>query len=262
MRQAIRLALRFRSRLLAVAFLAAALLLPAAASAAEAVDLLLVFAVDVSRSIDQDKFQLQRDGYASAITNPRVIEAIRSGPHHRIAVAFVEWSGIGDQKVVIDWTVIGDAASAQQFASALAEAPRSFQNRTSISGAIEFSMAQLDKAPFDAPRRTIDISGDGTNNAGRDVRVARDEAVGRGVTINGLVIMSEHPMSWNAEHTNPQGGLAKYYETNVIGGPGAFVMVAQNFNSFGQAIINKMIAEIAAGGLPGPVKPRMAHRAR
>ena len=260
MRQAIRLALRFRLRPLAAALVVAALLVPVAASAAETVDLLLVFAVDVSRSIDQDKFQLQRDGYASAISNPRVLEAIRSGPHHRIAVSFVEWSGIGAQKVVIDWTLIQDAASAQQFASALAEAPRSFQDRTSISGAIEFSMAELDKAPFDAPRRTIDISGDGTNNAGRDVRLTRDEALAKGVTINGLVILSEHPLSWNAEHTNPPGGLAKYYETNVIGGPGAFVMVAQNFNSFGQAIINKMIAEIASGGEQIPHKPRMAHR--
>jgi uncharacterized protein DUF1194 len=242
MRRAIRLALRFS----AVALTAAAVLVPAAAAAAEAVDLLLVFAVDVSRSIDQDKFQLQRDGYAAAITNPRVLDAIRSGPHHRIAVSFIEWSGIGAQKVVIDWTLIGDAASAKQFASALAESPRSFQDRTSISGAIDFAMAQLDKAPFDAPRRAIDVSGDGTNNAGRDVRLARDEALAKGVTINGLVILSEHPLSWNAEHTNPPGGLDKYYETNVIGGPGAFVMMAQNFNSFGQAIMNKMIAEIAA----------------
>jgi hypothetical protein len=261
MRQAIRLALRFRSRLLAAALLATALLVPAAASAAEAVDLLLVFAVDVSRSIDQDKFQLQRDGYAAAMTNPRVIDAIRSGPHHRIAVSLIEWSGIGAQKVVVDWTMIQDAASAQQFAAALAEAPRSFQDRTSISGAIEFSMAQLDKAPFDAPRRTIDVSGDGANNAGRDVRLARDEAVAKNVTINGLVILSEHPLSWNVEHTNPPGGLAKYYETNVVGGPGAFVMVAQNFNSFGQAIMNKMIAEIAAGGQASS-KPRMADRGR
>ena len=191
-----------------------------------------------------------------------MIEAIRSGPHHRIAVTFLEWSGIGRQKVVIDWTVIQDAASAQQFASALAEAPRSFQDRTSISGAIEFSMAQLDKAPFDAPRHTIDVSGDGTNNAGRDVRLTRDEAVAKGATINGLVILSEHPLSWNAEHTNPPGGLAKYYETNVIGGPGAFVMVAQNFNSFGQAIINKMIAEIASGGEQAPRERRLARRGR
>jgi hypothetical protein len=213
--------------------------------AAEEVDLLLIFAADVSRSIDQDKFQLQRDGYAAAITNPRVLEAIRSGPHHRIAASFIEWSGFGAQKVVIDWTVIQDTASAQQFAAQLAESPRSFADRTSISGAIDFSMAHFTQASFAAPRRIIDVSGDGTNNAGRDVKAARDEALAKGVTINGLVILSERPLSWNAEHTNPPGGLDKYYENNVIGGPGAFVLVAQNFNSFGQAIINKMVAEIA-----------------
>ena len=229
--------------LLAVA--AAVALAAAAASAADAVDLLLVFAADVSRSIDQQKFQLQRDGYAAAITNPRVLEAIRSGPHHRIAVCFVEWSGAGAQKVLIDWTVIADVTTAQQFASQLAEAPRSFADRTSISGAIEFAMVQIERSPFEAARRTIDVSGDGTNNAGREVKLARDEALAKGVTINGLVILSERPLSWNAEHTNPPGGLDKYYQDNVVGGPGAFVMVAENFNSFGQAIINKMIAEIA-----------------
>jgi len=234
--------------LLAAALLAPTLLAPRLASAAEAVDLLLVFAADVSRSIDQEKFQLQRDGYAAAITNPRVLDAVRSGPHHRIAVCFVEWSGIGAQKLLIDWTVIQDAKSAQQFAAQLAEAPRSFADRTSISGAIDFAMAQLERSPFEAGRRTIDVSGDGTNNAGRDVKLARDEALAKGVTINGLVILSDHPLSWNAEHTNPPGGLDRYYQDNVIGGPGAFVMVAQNFNSFGQAIMNKMIAEIAAVG--------------
>src|SRR5262249_2030054 len=158
----------------------------------------------------------------------------------------VEWSGIGAQKLLIDWTVIHDMASAQQFAAQLAEAPRSFADRTSISGAIEFAMAQLDKAPFEATRRTIDVSGDGTTNAGRDVTLAREQALAKGVPIKGLVILSEHPVAWNAEHTNPPGGLDKYYENNVVGGPGAFVMVAKNFNSFGQAIINKMIAEIAS----------------
>jgi uncharacterized protein DUF1194 len=234
------------TRILGAALLAAALLAPRIAAAAEAVDLLLVFAADVSRSIDQEKFQLQRDGYAAAITNPRVLDAIRSGPHHRIAICFVEWSGAGAQKLLIDWTVISDTASAQQFASQLAEAPRSFADRTSISGAIEFAMTEMEKAPFEAPRRTIDVSGDGTNNAGREVKLARDEALAKGVTINGLVILSDRPLSWNAEHTNPPGGLDKYYQDNVIGGPGAFVMVAENFNSFGQAIINKMIAEIAS----------------
>ncbi len=146
---------------------------------------------------------------------------------------------------MIDWTVIRDNATAQQFASQIVEAPRSFADRTSISGGIEFAMQQLARAPFEASRRTIDVSGDGTNNAGRDVRLARDEAVAKGITINGLVILSDRPLSWNAEHTNPPGGLDNYYRENVIGGPGGFVMVAENFNSFGQAIINKMIAEIA-----------------
>lgn len=239
MRRTIRSVIRFAATVLMTAVTLAA------ASAAEPVDLLLVFAADVSRSVDQQKFQLQRDGYAAAITNPRVLDAVRSGPHHRIAICFVEWSGIGAQKVVIGWTVVSDTASAQQFASQLVEAPRSFADRTSISGAIEFAMAQLESAPFEAPRRTIDVSGDGTNNAGRDVRLARDEVVAKGVTVNGLVILSDRPLSWNAEHTNPPGGLDKYYQDNVVGGPGAFVMVAQDFNSFGQAIINKMIAEIA-----------------
>ena len=106
-------------------------------------------------------------------------------------------------------------------------------------------MAQLERAPFQAARRTIDVSGDGTNNSGRDVTLARDEAIAKGVTINGLVILSERPMAWNPEHTNPPGGLVNYFRDNVIGGPGAFVIVAENFKSFGQAIIKKLIAEIA-----------------
>ena len=106
-------------------------------------------------------------------------------------------------------------------------------------------LRHLDRAPFHSSRRTIDISGDGTNNSGRDVTDARDAALARGVTINGLVILSERPMSWNADHTNPPGGLDNYYRNNVIGGPGAFVMVAEDFNSFGQAILNKLVAEIA-----------------
>jgi hypothetical protein len=223
----------------------AAILVPAAARAAEDVDLLLVLAVDVSRSIDATKFQLQREGYAAAVADPHVLDAVRTGRTGRIGLTFVEWSGVGAQKVVIDWTTIGDADSAKGFGDRLLEAPRSFADRTSISGAIEFAMGQLDKAPYAAARRTIDVSGDGTNNAGRDVAMLRDEAVAKGITINGLVILSDNPMSWNPDHTNPPGGLANYYRNNVVGGPSAFVMVAENFNSFGQAIIKKMIAEVA-----------------
>ena len=217
-----------------------------AARAAEEVDLLLVLSSDVSRSIDAPKFKLQRDGYAAAIMNPRVIQAIRSGALGKIAISLVEWSGVGAQKIVIDWAIIRDEATAKDFSAQVIEAPRAFADRTSISGGIDFAMAQLARAPFQVNRRTIDVSGDGTNNSGREVTDARDEALAKGVTINGLVILSERPMSWNADHTNPPGGLDAYYRSNVIGGPGSFVMVAENFNSFGQAILNKLIAEIAS----------------
>jgi hypothetical protein len=218
-----------------------------AARANEAVDLLLVLASDVSRSVDEPKFQLQRSGYATALTNPRVLEAIKSGANGRIAVIFVEWSGALSQKVVIDWTTISDEPSARQFGDRIMEAPRSFADRTSISAGIDFSMQQLDRAPYEGTRRTIDVSGDGTNNAGRDVTTARDEALAKGVTINGLVILTDTPSAWNPDHTNPAVGLANYYRNNVVGGPGAFVMVAENFRSFGNALINKLIAEIAEG---------------
>ena len=235
-----------RSLLLLILAVVAAV--PAAATAAEQVDLLLVLAADVSRSVDNAKFQLQREGYAAAVSDPRVLDAIRSGRNGRIGLTFVEWSGVGSQRVVIDWTTVGDAESARGFGDRLLEAPRSFADRTSISGAIEFAMGQLARAPYESARRTVDVSGDGTNNAGRDVTLARDEAVAQGVTINGLVILSETPLAWNPDHTNPPGGLENYYRNNVIGGPGAFVLVAENFNSFGQAIVKKMIAEVAQAG--------------
>ena len=226
-----------------IALLATAL--TPSARAAEKVDLLLVLAADVSRSVDNTKFKLQREGYAAAIANGRVIDAIRSGRNQRIAVLFMEWSGNGNQKVVIDWAVIDGPKTAQAFADQLLELPRAFADRTSISGGIDGAIAQFVRAPFTAERQTIDVSGDGTNNAGRDVAQARDEALRLGITINGLVILSETPMPWNPEHTNPPGGLAKYYRDNVIGGPGSFVIEAKDFNSFGEAIVKKMIAEIA-----------------
>jgi hypothetical protein len=221
-----------------------------AARAAEPVDLLLVLASDVSRSVDAGKFQLQREGYAAAISNPRVLDAISSGRHGRIGLLFLEWSGMGNQKVVIDWTLIDGAKAARAFGDQLLESPRSFADRTSISSGIDAAVEQLAKAPFTATRRTIDVSGDGTNNAGRGVDSARDAALALGITINGLVILSERPLPWNPEHTNPPGGLANYYRDNVVGGPGAFVLEAKDFNSFGEAIIKKLIAEIADASLP------------
>ena len=220
--------------------------------AAEPVDLLLVLAADVSRSVDQAKFQLQREGYAQAIADKRVLDAITAGRHRRIAICFVEWSGVTSQKLVIDWTAIDGPDGARKFGDQLLELPRSFAERTSISAGIDFSMLMLARAPFEAARHTIDVSGDGTNNSGRDVALARDEAVTKGVTINGLVILSDRPMTWNPEHTNPPGGLPNYFQKNVVGGPGAFVIVAENFNSFGQAIVKKLIAEIAQAPARAP----------
>jgi Protein of unknown function (DUF1194) len=230
-------------------FIALSLAAPLA-HAKEKVDLLLVLASDVSRSVDHVKFKLQRDGYAQAMADKRVLAAINSGRNQRIAVCFVEWSGVSAQKVVIDWMIINGPDSARKFGDSLLELPRSFAERTSISAAIDFSMSLFDSAPYESERRTIDVSGDGTNNSGRDVGSARDAAVAKGVTINGLVILSERPLAWNPEHTNPPGGLSEYYRQNVVGGPGAFVITAENFNSFGQAIIKKLIAEIALAPQP------------
>jgi hypothetical protein len=213
--------------------------------AAERVDLLLVLAADVSNSMEEQKFQLQRAGYAAAFSNPRVMDAIHAGPSGRIAVAFVEWSSIHQQKIVIDWTVIGNDETARAFGDRILEAPRAFEkNATSIGAGIDFAMAQLDSAPYEARRRVIDVSGDGDNNAGRDPTVARDAAIAKGVTINGLVILTPTQTPSNHGHTNPPGGLAEYFRNNVIGGPGSFVMVADNFNSFGGALVKKLIAEI------------------
>jgi hypothetical protein len=139
--------------------------------AAEPVDLLLVLAADVSRSVDADKFKLQREGCAAAISDRRVLDAIAAGPNRRIAVMFLEWSGVANQKVVIDWTPIDGAKAAQGFADQLIELDRSFADRTSISGGIDFAVAQIARARFTAERHTIDVSGDGTNNAGRDVKL-------------------------------------------------------------------------------------------
>jgi hypothetical protein len=226
------------------------MLFPPAVRAAEPVDLLLVLAADVSRSVTEPKFKLQREGAAAAITHPEVVRAITSGANRRIAVCFLEWATAGQQNVVIDWTVIADAESARSFGGKLVELPRSFSGSTAISHAIDFAVMQLERAPFKAERRVIDVSGDGTNNSGRPVTAARDDALAKGITINGLVILTPLSESFRPEHTNPPGGLEKYFQDNVIGGFGAFTVVAENHESFGRALTKKLIAEIA--GLPYP----------
>jgi Protein of unknown function (DUF1194) len=153
------------------------------------------------------------------------------------------WPLITEDRDRLD--VIGDDKTARLFGDHLVEASRAFADSTSISAGIDFAMTQLDSAPYEGRRRVIDVSGDGDNNGGRDVAAARDEAIAKGVTINGLVILTDTSTGGNSNHTNPPGGLANYYRNNVIGGPGAFVMVAENSKSFGDILVKKLIAEIA-----------------
>jgi hypothetical protein len=223
---------------------------PPAARAAGPVDMLLVLAADVSRSVTEPKFRLQREGTAAALAHPDVLRAIVSGPNRRIAVCLVEWATVGMQAVVVDWTVIDGAPAAHGFGDKLIEAPRSFAGSTAISGAIDFSVGQLERAPFTSERRVIDISGDGNNNSGRSVIDARDEALAKGVTINALAILTPLNESFRPEHTNPAGGLEKYFRNNVIGGPGSFTVVAESHEAFGRALTKKLIQEIASRAIP------------
>lgn len=232
-----------RTMMALLGFMAA--LVPAAVRAAEPVDLLLVLAADVSRSVTEPKCKLQREGAAAAISHPDVVHAMTGGPHRRIAVCFVEWAGSGQQTVIVDWTAIGSAADAKAFAARLLDVPRSFLGMTAIGGAVDFSVQQIERAPFVSERRVIDVSGDGNNNSGRSIADARDDALAKGITINALVILTPIAESMRPEHTNPPGGLEKYFRDNVIGGPGAFTIVAEGHESFGRSLTKKLIQEVA-----------------
>ena len=226
--------------------------LGAAASTAhgdETVDAAIVLAADVSRSIDDEEFDLQRRGYAAAIVSDKLMEAVRSGPHGAIALAYVEWAGEGEQTIVVDWTVLRNATDAAKFAAALTASPRSFLGRTAIGAALDFAMGLFAEGGIAADRKVIDVSGDGTSNQGRVVTEARDAALQAGAVINGLAIFNRRAAAqggYLALHTNPPGGLAKYYHDNVIGGPGAFVVPIDDFGNFGDAMIRKLTAEIAS----------------
>jgi hypothetical protein len=224
--------------------LAAAMLVAAAlpAAAQTAVDLQLVLAVDASGSVNQYRFELQKQGYVAAFRHSRVLQAIRSGGNQAIAVTMVQWTGPAMQVQVVNWMRIGDERTSESFAAAVEQSPRQlFGGGTSISGALDHAMTLFPKNPFRGGRRVIDVSGDGSNNRGRSVSVARDEAVAAGVGINGLPILALEP------------DLDRYYYDYVIGGPGAFMIAADRYETFGEAILKKLIAEIA-----GRQPPRMA----
>ncbi|HZH27800.1 MAG TPA: DUF1194 domain-containing protein [Azospirillaceae bacterium] len=216
--------------------------MPPAMAEDMSVDVELALAVDVSGSVDEEEARLQREGYIAAITDPEVLDAIRGGTIGRIAVAYFEWSGDSYQRVVASWTLIQDEQSAGTFASTLAEAPYVTGRWTSLSGGIDFAATLMEGNGYEGLRRVIDVSGDGYNNSGRPVTMARDDAVARGITINGLPILNDRPNPWGGQ---PPMDLDKYFEENVIGGPGAFIVPARDFRDFGRAIRAKLIREIA-----------------
>jgi hypothetical protein len=221
------------ARILALC-LATCLLAQAPRAAAEPVDLNLVLAVDASGSVDQRRFELQKQGYVAAFRNPRVSRAIASGMLGAIAVTMYQWTGPRMQREAVGWMIIRDQESANAFADAIAAAPRMlFGGGTSISGAIDHGVGVLASAPHQATRRVIDISGDGANTSGRSSISARDEAVAKGIVINGLPILSLEPF------------LDAHYQEQVIGGPGSFMVSARDFENFGDAVLRKLISEIA-----------------
>jgi Protein of unknown function (DUF1194) len=209
------------------------LILPAQAQTN--VDLQLVLAVDTSGSVNQTRFELQRRGYAAAFRHPRVLDAIRSGSTGSIAVTMVQWTGPMLQVHALPWTLLKDRATTNAFAEAIEETPRQlFSGGTSISGAIDYAMRLFPGSGFKGFKRVIDVSGDGSNNRGRSVTEARDEAVAAGVVINGLPILALEPY------------LDRYYFQQVIGGPGSFMIPAETYEVFADAVLRKLVLEIAS----------------
>jgi len=212
------------------------------------VDVSLVLSVDVSLSMAEDEAKFQRHGYVAALRDKRIIESIRSGKYGRIAVTYIEWSAVTDQRVLVDWRVISDEDSANAFADALDKAPYKTGTTTSISAGIDFCVHRIETAPYSATRKVLDVSGDGYSDYGRPIKQSRDAAVAAGVTINGLPVMNPRP-AWR-ESAPPD--LDKYYAENVVGGPGSFFLVVRDLKDFDEAVLRKLILEIASREQTGP----------
>ncbi|HTI87731.1 MAG TPA: DUF1194 domain-containing protein [Alphaproteobacteria bacterium] len=219
------------------------------------VDIELVLAVDASLSIDAEEAQLQRQGYYQALTDPKVIQAIQSGPNQRIALFYFEWASEFYQRVIVDWTVISDGASARAVAEKIASSPYRAERRTSISGALRFASGLFGRG-YSGERRVIDVSGDGCNNSGPAMEPTRDEVVAKGIVINGLPILNDSPNPGFGGYGGFRGyggygcepvtvPLDRYYQEYVVGGPGAFSVPAEDFESFDKAILSKLIREIS-----------------
>jgi hypothetical protein len=218
--------------------------------AASPVDVALVLVDDVSGSINDDEYKLEKQGYYAAFTSPGVVSAIQGGPLGVIAVMFVEFAGSGQVENVVNWTIVRDAASARAFAQKMQDAPRSSWGHTAIGDGITMAMQDLDSSGITASRRIIDVAGDGTNNSGRPVEDARDEAAKKGIIINGLAIANESDIPWLQRHTHPPGGLANYYRHSVTAGETSFALEVHDYHSFAEAVTRKLVQEIARRSMP------------
>jgi len=237
-----------------LAALLALVLLPRSAPAWEMegmeVDVELVLAVDVSLSVTPRELDIQRRGYAEAITSPEVMSAVRAGLLGRVAVTYVEWAGHGAQRRLIDWTLIEGEGDAAAFADSLLAAPGASLRRTSISNALSFSARLFEDNGFVGLRQVIDVSGDGPNNSGRPVVQARDEALAAGIVINGLPLMTSE--GYGGRWDLPD--LDLYYADCVVGGPGAFVIPVRSWDEFAGAVRRKLVLEIAGLTPPRPAR--------
>ncbi|MBB5691173.1 hypothetical protein FHS88_003325 [Roseomonas alkaliterrae] len=238
-----------RRLLLATGLASPALLSARAARAAEEVDVELVLAVDVSRSVDAEEMEMQMRGYAAAFRDPRLARGIARGPIGTIAVTLFVWSDWNIQHILVPWTKLDGPDACARFAAAVDGASRETYLYTSISGAIDFAMRQFGTR-YEGLRRVVDISGDGVNNSGRPVADARAEALARGVTLNGLAVLDRNPQPAALLAGLPP--IDAYFRDEVIGGPGAFLMVAEGYEAFAEAVRRKIIREIAALPAPGP----------
>src|SRR5467141_3235835 len=211
------------------------------------VDVELVIAVDVSYSMDLDELAVQREGYAQAIVSKEFLQALKTGPNGKISITYFEWAASSDQKIIIPWRVIDGPETADAVADEIMKTPIRRASRTSISGAIYFAMPLFDENTYRGLRRVIDISGDGPNNNGAPVTGARDMALEKGITINGLPLMVKEPSYSTMDIDN----LDLYYEDCVIGGPGSFVVSIKDRDKFKEAIRTKLLLEVA-GRTPEP----------
>lgn len=230
-------------------FICAILALPAQAQDRMEVDVELFLAVDVSRSMQPFELDIQRRGYAAALTSPEVQAAIGGGMLGRIAVTYVEWAGAYSQRVIVPWTLLDSPDAGARVAAQISAHFESGLSRTSISGALDFAARSIEGNAFDGLRRVIDVSGDGPNNMGAPVTQARDRVLARGITINGLPLLTQSDdftARFNIED------LDTYYAACVIGGTGAFVLPVTDWAGFEDAVRRKLVLEIAAQPTPAP----------